>query len=368
VRKLALTAICALAVAAPAAAGPALNVPKLLQAASKASGLRVKSRPGVAYLSTAAMQTQAVALLDREYTPDQQAYDETVYRALGLLRADETLRPLLVARATSAAGLYDPQQHRIFVRRQPLKQERKALLTQLVVALQDQSFNLRRLSGVRSGRRDLALAGGAPVDAYAQSRAYVANKRKLSAVASPMADFLALESGFSATTGMRFVAQLLAVGGRHAMFTALHNFPTTTEQVFHVDAFLEHQPALPVSMPTAIGTFGREREDTFGELDVRALLAAFKVPQRDRIATGWGGGKTALYRDPDGRQAVALRLDWDEAADADQWAAAVPTYVAHAFGGGAGNVVFQRAGTHTVLVFGPDAPAATALATAILAD
>jgi hypothetical protein len=366
-RKLAITTICALTLAAPAAAGPALNVPKLLRAASKASGLRVHSRPTVTYLSSAAMQAQSVALLDREYTPDQQGYDETVYRALGLLPADQALRPALVANAASANGLYDPQRRRIFIRKQPLKQERRELLTQLGVALQDQSFNLRRLSGLRSGRRDLALAGSAPVEAYARSRAYVANKRTLTATASPLDAFLSLESSFSATTGMRFVSQLLAVGGRHAMFTALRSFPTTTEQVFHLDTFLEHQPATTISLPTAVGMFGREREDTFGELDLRALLAAFKVPQRDLVATGWGGGKTALYRDPNGRQAVALVLDWDESADADQWASAVPTYIAHAFGTGADDVAFQRTGTHTVLVFGPDAAAANELAGSILA-
>jgi hypothetical protein len=368
-RKLVITTMCALTlgVATPAAAGPSLNVPKLLRAASKASGLGIKSQAKVTFLSPAAMQAQVVTLLDREYTPDQQAYDETVYRALGLLPGDQTLRPSLVARAGSAAGLYDPQLHRVYVRNQSLKEERRALLVQLVYALQDQNFNLRRLSGLRSGRRDLAFAGGAPIDAYARSRAYVANKRALAATASPLNDFLSLEAGFSATTGMRFVAQLLAVGGRHAMFTALRSFPTTTEQVFHVDAFLEHQPALTISLPTAIGTFGREREDTFGELDVRALLAAFKVPQRDRIATGWGGGKTALYRDPDGRRAVVLALDWDEAADADQWAAGVPVYLAHAFGVTANDVAFQRAGTRTILVFGPDSAVANELAASILA-
>jgi hypothetical protein len=137
--------------------------------------------------------------------------------------------------------------------------------------------------------------------------------------------------------------------------------------VFHIDTFLEHQPAAPISLPTAIGMFGREREDTFGELDVRALLAAFKVGPRDRIATGWGGGKTAVYRDPNGRQAVVLRLDWDNPADADEWAAAVPAYLANAFGAGAADVAFQRAGTHTVLVFGPDAASANELAGSTLA-
>ncbi len=140
-------------------------------------------------------------------------------------------------------------------------------------------------------------------------------------------------------------------------------------------------------MPTAIDKFGREREDTFGELDVRALLAAFKVPQRDRIATGWGGGRTALYRDPNGREAVVLALDWDEPADADQWSSAVATYVDHAFDADrAGSpattpcaattcwsldghqVAFARNGLRTVLVLGPAVADSASIAAAVLSS
>ena len=37
-------------------------------------------------------------------------------------------------------------------------------------------------------------------------------------------------------------------------------------------------------------------DDTFGELDVRALLAVFGVPRLDRAGEGWGGGRSAIYR------------------------------------------------------------------------
>jgi hypothetical protein len=384
VRKLAFIVSCALLVAVPTAGGAPLRLPALTRIASKVSGLRVRTRPRVVVLGKAAMQQQAVKLLDRDYPPEQQAYDETVYRALGLLADDEPLRPSLVQQANGTLGLYDAVGRRIYVRAGST--QRRTLLRELVHALQDQSFGLRRLTGLRSGQRDAALAGTAAVDGHAIFAANVrlGLGRPLAGKGSAIRDFLGLEAGFGNATGVRFVSTLQNLGGKRAIFTALQRFPATTEQVFHIDAFLEREPAAPLALPSVIGKFGRAREDTFGELDVRALLAAFAVPRLDRVGTGWGGGRTALYRDPSGRQAVVVALDWDEPTDADQWAEAVGTYVNEAFDPdrpglpaatpcdattcwsvGGRELAFEHDGLRTALVFGPTPADAAAIARAI---
>ena len=69
------------------------------------------------------------------------------------------------------------------------------------------------------------------------------------------------------------------------------------------------------------------RTDTFGELDVRALLAAFQVPRLDHVGEGWGGGRTALYEAADGRSTSVVALSWDSVLDAAQWEEAVTTLV-----------------------------------------
>jgi hypothetical protein len=366
VRKLACISVCLFVVSGPAAAGPRVNLATLTRTAAKVSGLRARSRPRVVVLAKAAMQERAVALLDREYPPDQQAYDETLYRALGLLPADQPLRPFLLGQAQSSLGLYDPVARRIYVRSGSTLQ--RTLLRQLVTALEDQAFGLRRLSGIRAGRRDTALAGGAAVDAYAAFAAgeRAGKTRPVARTTPPLGAFLTVESRFAQTTGLRFFGALRAIGGRRAIFTALRRFPATTEQILHLDAFLGREPAASVSLPTVIGKFGLERQDAFGELDVRALLSAFGVPQIDRAATGWGGGRTGVYRDSSGRQSVVLALDWDESTDAGEWAQAVPAYLAAAFGG-AGDVAFAQNGVATALAFGPTAADAATIARATVA-
>jgi len=367
VHKLLACAASIFLLTGPSADAAGLNVRKLTRLAARSSGLQVHARPKVAILGATAMQQQAVRILDREYSADQQAYDETLYRALGLLPADQQLRPWLVRQAQASTGLYDPLARTVAARSGSTL--RHSLFRGLVTALEDQAFGLRKLSGTRPGRRDAALAATAAVDGYA-AFADGARARTFAPVARttpPLSAFLAVENRFAATTGVRFTGILQALGGRRAMFTALRNFPATTEQLLHIDAFLAREPAVPVALPSVAGRFGLERQDSFGELDVRALLTAFGVPDVERVATGWGGGRTGIYRDSSGRQAVVLALAWDDGTDADEWAAAVPAYRAAAFGS-ADAAGFARRGVRTALVLGPTAADAASLAAAVVSS
>ena len=201
---------------------------------------------------------------------------------------------------------------------------------------------------------------------------------------SGLTRFLALERGFASTIGQRFAVTLRNLGGNLAVFGALRRFPETTEQVFHVDKFLEREQAVPIALPAEAAGLTRTDADTFGELDVRAFLATFSVPRLDRAGSGWGGGRSALYRDG-GREAAVVALDWDEELDALEWADAVRTYVDAAFDRGTPGppattpcaasacwdlpghaVAFERAGRRTALVLGPHLATAAALARATL--
>ena len=324
---------CAVALAcatsAPAAAPPAIE--ELTRIASNVSGLKPKRKIKVVLVTTAAVQKRALALLDRDYPREQQAYDETLYRALGLLQENERLRPSLVAATRDVRGVYDPVSATLWA--SSSGDVRQNLLRHLVNALQDQTFGLKRVSSLRRGSRDAASAAAAAVDGSAVLFSSVVPRRMQarSAFANPRSKlFLELLRSFPVTTGVRFAASLQNVGGREAVHTALRRIPETTEQIFHVDAFLARERALPLELPTTIGAFQLRRDDTFGELDVRALLAVFQVPRLDRVGTGWGGGLSALYRSAAG-QAVTLRLDWDTEKDAQDWGEAVTVLVNEAF-------------------------------------
>jgi hypothetical protein len=331
VRKRALVAIVASLVFVPALpGGPPRELPSLLRIASKLAGLPAKRQPQVRVVSGRELERVAERLLDRSYPPAHQAYDEGLYRALGLLGTTQPLRPALLARyVRGVRGLYDPETRTVYVRRSAGM--RQALLHKLVHALQDQAFDLRRLSGLRRESRDADLAAAAAVNGGA-SFSSIQDVRSLASHGdSRIALFLELELAFSSTTGARFAAALHGLGGRPALFGALRRFPETTEQIFHIDAYLEREPAQAVPLPESAAGFSLVRDDSFGELDVRALLAVLQVPRLDHVGDGWGGGRSALYADGNGRAAHAVVLTWDAPEDANEWREAVATYVNEAF-------------------------------------
>lgn len=291
-------------------------------------------------------------------------------------------------------GVYDPIARRLYVRRGAGL--RAALIHELVHALQDQAFDLRRLSSLRRGNRDAALAASAAVEGHATFATEVLGGRMLALRSPPTRGpashggsrirlFLGLEAEFPYTTGLRFVTNLYNLGGKSAAFAALRRFPATSEQIFHIDAFLSLEPALPLELPGSAAGFSLLRDDSFGELDVRALLAIFQVPRLDHVGEGWGGGLSALYRDGAGRRAMALRLDWDSELDATQWGEAVAIYVNEAFepdisgfpttmpcgvdacwSVAGHSIAFRRLGFRTALAFAPPVGDAAALARSLL--
>jgi hypothetical protein len=198
----------------------------------------------------------------------------------------------------SSRAWYDVGRHRLFVQRTP-HPGRRALIQQYVRALIDQNFRLARIAKLRTRDRDRWDAAQGMVDGVAS-----------------------LASGLQ-VPGRALAAQLRYLGGRKAVTGALRTFPQTTEQLLHVDKYLEHERALPVRLPTAVGDARLTTSQTFGELDVRDLLRSFHVPGANAAAEGWGGGKIASYG---GVQVIVLR--WDTADDAAEWQAAVPHYVA----------------------------------------
>lgn len=211
----------------------------------------------------------------------------------------------LVSRASTAQlssrAWYDVARHRLFVQRTP-RPGRRALIHEYVRALIDQNFHLQRIARLRARDHDRWDAAQGMVDGVAS-----------------------LSSGVP-EPGRALATELRYLGGRAALAGALRNFPQTTEQLLHVDKFLEREGALPVQLPARVGDRVLESSETFGELDVRNLLQASGLRQAADVGEGWGGGRLAHYG---GVTVIVLR--WDTAADAAEWQAAVPRYVASAF-------------------------------------
>ena len=373
IRPLLAILVAALVAAPGAVAIDAEQAQALLRLAVKATGLTAREPVRIVAEPAVRFRQRRVALFDRAYPRAAQAHDEKVYRALGLLSGGNgTLRKALLALDTRA-GVYDPVAGVAYV--QSGKGERAAALRQLVHALQDQHFDLNRIRRL-AGSRDATVAATAAIEGHASLLLGVPPTPKPGA-GSTLTRFLVLEQGFVSTVGRRLAADLRNLGGAPAVRTALRRFPATTEQVFHLDKFLQRERAEPIVLPDRVEGLRLASTGTFGELDVRALLAVFGVPGLDAAAAGWGGGRSAVYRDA-ATEAVLVSLAWDSEANATQWAAAATAYVEAAFGEGTltecaatacwilsgRTIAFDRLGVHTALVVAADVKHAGELARA----
>jgi hypothetical protein len=326
VEKFVAVVICglvALSAAGRSAAAP--NRDDLLRRASHLSGLPVRRVVPEEVLASARYDAALLRATDREYPRSLRSIDTALYARLGLM--PRSLQAQLAPDARVSRAWYDPAARRLLLRRTPTAQ-RTRVVNELVRALVDQNFNLRRITGLRMRDRDRALAAKSIVDGTAALASGVAASP---VQGPPLERFLQLEAGLGA--GKVLAKELRYLGGSRALASALRLFPQTTEQLLHIDKFLERERALPVPLPTRIGDWKLSASETFGELDVRSLLRAFSVPNAVATAEGWGGGRVGLYVSPMGQTTAVLALRWDTIDDATEWGDAVPRYVGAAFPG-----------------------------------
>jgi hypothetical protein len=302
-----------------ASAGPSV---RLLQRAVSLSGLPARQPVPTARLAGNRYDALLDRARNREYTRALQRFDSRLYALLGL-----TTRPVNERQASTSRAWYDPAARKLLLRRAP-QPGRSQVLHELVRALVDQNFRLARLRGLRALDRDRALAAHAMVDGTA---ALASRLRSKPLRGTPLERFMQLENSAGFGPGRALAAELRYLGGRAALATALKTFPQTTEQLLHVDKFLERERALPVRLPARAADLELDGSTTFGELDVRSLLRAFGVPNAADVATGWGGARVGLYASDSGEVTAALLIRWDTPDDGAEWRDAAQRYVAAAF-------------------------------------
>jgi hypothetical protein len=378
-----LAVLVAALVAVPAAAAlDRKQAQALLRVAVKASGLKARTQVKIVVERPVPFAARRVRMLDRAYPRAAQDYDEAVYRALGLVSGGKGVLRKALIETENSSGLYDPGTRTAYVRRS--SGENASALHEIVHALQDQHYDLRRAYKLPGGS-DAMSAAMAAIEGHAALVTDVLVPRSTASHGgAKLTRFVRLQRGFAYDVGLRFAAELRNLGGNAAVRGSLRRFPETTEQVFHLDKYLERERAVPIVLPVDAAGSTLWKASTFGELDVRALLAVFGVPRLDHAGAGWGGGRTAVYRHPGG-DSVAVALDWDTERDALEWLEAVIIYVNEAFDAstpglppvtpcaaticwqvGGRAIAFTRDGERTALTFGNDLDRAASVARAIV--
>ena len=168
-----------------------------------------------------------------------------MYRALGLVTGGKGVLRQTLIKLENRTGLYDSVSTTAYV--QSNAGERAALHT-LVHALQDQHFDLRRTMRL-PGSSDARIAAAAAIEGHAALVAGALRSRTTSHGGAKLTRFVELERGFTDSVGLRFAADLRNLGGTKAVLGSLRRFPATTEQVFHLSAYLERERALPIVLP-----------------------------------------------------------------------------------------------------------------------
>jgi hypothetical protein len=143
---------------------------------------------------------------------------------------------------------------------------------------------------------------------------------------------------FPYTSGVDFVVDLYREGGFAAIENAWADPPRSTEHILHPDRYRAGDLPQLVTLPPLTATLGAGwellDEDILGEFYLREYLAQqLSATNVDRVATGWGGDRYAVYWNSETEALVmALRLVWDTPGDALQFAEAYPAYPAALFG------------------------------------
>lgn len=312
---------------------------------------------------------------DKENTADDLRFSEETLILLGLLPDGSSLRTLtLDFQGGQVAGYYSVEAKQLYVvsRSGGLgPAEEVTYAHEFTHQLQDQLFDLSKLGVDAANQSDrtlaqLALVEGDAVSVQTSWTVQNLTPEEMGQLLAASLDPAALEALrrappylretalFPYQDGLGYVTSLLSGSGYDGVNAAFAKPPDSTEQVLHPEKYAQHEASVDVELPgnlaKALGTGWSEAgQDTLGEFVLRLWLTQNGVATTlaTTAAAGWGGDRLVLLRGPSGRLTIGLRTVWDTADDADEFAAAATTAIAHL---GLDRVIRHAAGSKTVFL------------------
>jgi hypothetical protein len=308
--------------------------------------------------------------LDQEYPAEMEARRGRAWATIGAIPAGTDLRKAIDDFAGSQIiGFYDTVTHRlVFVgSSHPTPFQRMTLAHELTHALDDQDFDLGRIDRLLNAcqdERSLAFLGLAEGDAVQTQLRWartdlsatelVSLQREAASFTPPpstVPPFLRQMLEFPYIDGRAFVDALTLRGGQSAVNAAFRNPPLSTEQIIHPGKYPGDRP-VPVTVPDLREKLGGPWTDLdvgdVGEAWLRTLLGLrLPVDQAAAAAAGWGGGAYKAWS-LEGRTAVLMRTEWDDAGQAREFVGAMGGWI------GDQAAAVQRTGTRVDVLFGSD--------------
>jgi hypothetical protein len=326
-------------------------------------------------LSRASIEQKVLAVFKEQTTPDEIRASELAMKRLGLVPDDFNLQRTQTALLTEQlAGLYDPQAREFYLADwiDPMLQQ-PVIVHELTHALQDQHFELRRLTQWPRGDSDARLAAHSLVegDATLAMMQYVLQKPDVAASylrslqnTPKMPVFESVPGAvrealtFPFVQGLQFATALYGRGGWKAVTAAYDPLPQSTEQILHLNKYDAREPPVKITLPDVAAALGpgwkRIDSDVSGEAGYQVILDQFLMApaESQRAAAGWGGDRYDIYEC--GGQALVIQMTaWDTEQDALEFADAYTKRTGLRFAGGRrADVLLERRGSRVLVIEG----------------
>ncbi len=305
-------------------------------------------------------EAQAVDLLRGLFQADNPpalvAAQQGLYERLGLLPAGSSLQDLeLELLGSQVLGFYVPKDKKLYVVARsggvgPV--EEYTMAHEITHALQDQHFDLQRISPDPADQTDQTLGAHALIEGDASLAGTLWATRYLTlqelavviaagadpsqqAVLQKLPAIVRDPLLFEYTQGLQFTLGLYRSGGWAAVDAALRSPPVSTEQVLHPASYAAHHLPVTVSLPSDLAArvgpgWRLALQDTFGALELRIWLQSSTSSSTlaDQATAGCGGDRVGYLMGPDGQDAAMIWTTWDTPADAGQFLDAAGRLVA----------------------------------------
>lgn len=289
----------------------------------------------------------STANFDQDNPADYVAANERLYKALGLMDEDASLKGLFLDLIGSqVAGFYRPDDKKLYVvsRSGTVNGADKITFAhEYVHALQDANFDIFRDPEALRDQTDQALARAAVYEGDAtllmtlwavpnmtpaelQEAIAAGSDPEAAAILAQTPAILTEGLLFPYITGVRFVQPMQATGGWAAVDDVYGRLPISTEQVMHAEKYQAAEKPVAATLPTDLAATMGEGwsvafQDTWGEFQTGVWLreSGVAATEANAAAAGWGGDRLAVLNGPDGAWAVVIMSTWDSDAEAAEF-------------------------------------------------
>jgi len=327
---------------------------EILKIVSRLRSLDIKQSVKSSFKTKDEIEQAVIRDLD-ENTPaeDFEASQKTLLK-LGLVNASFRLRDYVVKLLREqVAGFYEPKTKEFYLAAWlPISDQKRVIAHELVHALQDQHFNLRRFESWPKGDSDAELAAHALVEGEAtlvmieydfEQQGLKLDMNKIGSLTDNMIEqdsdsdakaypvlaaapkVLKENLQFPYIYGAGFVGAVLKNRSWRVLDTSYESLPASSEQIMHPERFLVRDNPVKIEMSDLAGSLGpnwkKADADVNGEFGYLVALSEF-IPKRTArtAADGWGGDRYALYENKaSGALLLAQYTTWDTENDAKEF-------------------------------------------------